>query len=275
MSTEPNTELESLIDRAEGGDAKAIGNFYLEFLKGPLWVPNRHQQTTPNNLADYPNDFIPVLALKKDERTIVPAFTRPELAESWGKEKLICTISSGDELSSRLPDDWWIAIVSVDDLYKEISPWEIRLLIEEGEKAIPAIAEELAIISGEKRPFELNAVSESEYGELRSILTTTLSANSQVSRAYLLKESSLDEDGEEIQTLIIGIEMTSKDPAITRRTEQEITNAAEKLLIGDIFKVRAATLGDEFLPGLFSHFTPFYQRRRGGFISSVRRLFGV
>lgn len=95
------------------------------------------------NLSPFPAPFSNLLAVTAQEQEIIPAFTTQEELQLWAKEPLECMSITGETLCQRAPETMWISINPSGEWGKELSAWEISLLVQGKEGLEELVAEQL------------------------------------------------------------------------------------------------------------------------------------
>jgi len=182
----PDLSLDELMALAADGDRSSAEIFLSRFINEALFVVNRQQSAQLSDQPDYPNEFVSILAVKDQDRAVIPVFTRSELIEDWCGSKLEFRSLSGQRLLSIVPDDWWLSLNPGTELEKEFSPWEI-IQLKGGPRNFAAIIEELYADEGPTQ-LTVEAFADGEFTNLISALTQATAQLPEVLKLYALKE---------------------------------------------------------------------------------------
>lgn len=266
-SGEPdNIKIISALIRATYGEREAASEFFREFLRGPLYVPERYQAHPMTDTPLYPNDFVNILGICSGERTWVPVFSAEVQIEQWCGQKLSAKKTSGAELLSLIPSEWWIIFnVGADDAQKEISPWEIELL-KGGEAAIAEVVEEA--LDDPVQPLTIEPLKEGEQAALTKALREYAGAHREILRVHLVREQSSSQNDSK---LLIGATVASE--ASEERLHiiaDEIQALSGAALIGDEpHAVRIVHNQDDLTFGLFNQLPSIFERSRGNVVARL------
>ena len=256
------------------GNRSAAAEFFRAFLDGPLYIPERVQAQPMSDQPEYPNDFFYLLGLRAEDRTIIPAFSRPDLVSEWCGSSLRQKTMSGKELLGVVPEDWWVTVNPGLDVEKELSPWELDRL-REGEPAFPELIAELFPL--EARPtLSLEPVPEEEYRELVDVLRKEAENHSQINNLYLAREAVEENESDALPPILLGVEATCKSADQQKSIEDALQRAGSVTQIGaEPLRIRiGASLEGNLLLGAFTGIEPFYRRpSRGSVIENVKRFF--
>ena len=258
-----NAALEAALVPALEGDREARRAFFTAFLSGPLFVPERTQDTLLSHQPAYPHDLVTVLGIQDGERVVVPVFSSADAVAAWFGKELKFKTWTGERLVGIAPDGWWLALNPGQEIEKEISPWEIQQL-RSGAAAIDSILEELGD-DGEKvvRPVELVTPAPDELPMLREKLVAFANTDERVRALYLLKERGKDLDDNDIDTILVGADVTSRSLADLDALRAALRNTAELQMIGgDRLRVSVGAGIESLALGVFKSSTPFFQRER-------------
>lgn len=142
MSHLNNCELENQLELAEGGEIESVRSFLAKLLESSLILVDRSQPKNLTLAPNYPNEFVRFLGVQDGDRILVPAFTTAERISDWFPHPLNVHESTFRSLLNVLPDNWWIVVNPNSELYKELSPWELKLL-QSGPEGLEELLDEL------------------------------------------------------------------------------------------------------------------------------------
>jgi hypothetical protein len=247
---------------------------YALFLKGPIYIPERHQDFPFFNEPKYPNDLFSLLALQIESSVLVPVFSDSASIEEWATKPLKFRAMSGEQLVQSCPDGWVILFNPGGVVEKEITAWEISQL-RLGEAAIPDIVAELNT-EQLNHLVEVEPVVKDEFPSLFDSLSKLAPEEPTVEALYLAREKGLTNSGEETSSLIIGVSLQDGSNTNTEEVAARFQNAADQALIGgDPAKVLVGASGRKSLVlALFKDIPPFYIAEKGPSITQkLSRLF--
>jgi hypothetical protein len=207
----------------------------------------------------YPNEFFTLLGIQDTERVVVPAFSSPDLIEEWCGNEMSYRALEGQRVFELMPEDWWISFNPGSELGKDLSPWEIDQL-RGGEQNIDAVVAE-NLVDDDIEALKVDPLEEDELPELRTALSEAAKSVSDVEALYLLKETALTQEGDNIETVLLGIEIYENSSSETSEVEQTLRPVAEQGLIGyGRLRVLCGKKGqDGFTLGIFKNIEPFYR----------------
>jgi hypothetical protein len=266
--------MEESMNLAAHGDDKAAREFFLAFLAGPLYVPERFQSESPLNAPEYPNDFMNVMGIRDRDRVVVPVFSNPVLIEAWCGKALTYRTLPTIELLDLMPEDWWLIVNPGCEIDKDISPWEVEQL-REGVQGIPAIIEEL-FPTGLETVIEVETPRDDEYPELKNKLREFGAARAGVEALYLLIENGIDIDDNPTVAMLIGAKATLKDSDDMNRLRDEIRSVVDVAMIGHTERVKVLIGGDaedNMVLGIFKQVTPFYEKPQPSMLKRFMKAF--
>ena len=266
-AVKPPDVLEQSMQEALAGSFEAGRRFFLAFLQGPIYVPERRQIHPLTEAPSYPNDFVNILGIQDKERAVVPAFSRLEHVEQWFGGNLECKTLSGLELIKLVPADWWICFNPGREVEKEISPWEIDQL-RGGEEGIGAVLAEI-FLTGPAQTLSVRTLRDNEHAAVRAALKSLADARPEISSIYLLIEEGRDADENPIETLLIGLEIDSSNLRVVEDIRCAALSLAQKAEIGgNPVKVYAGGAGGKIALKALEGSPPFLCRRSA---SPIRR----
>lgn len=240
--------------------------FFEEFLKGPLYVPERYQSPQIENSAPYPNDFINILGLQKEEQIFVPVFSSQELISSWCGRTLNFKTVSGQALLELIPAGWWVCVNPGCEVEKEMSPWELDEL-RAGQSGIEAILEEL-FQTNSLGTLSIRELQQDEFKDSLLALKSFAQTNPQIKKLFAAVQEAEDLDllpmqNKPANTLLIGAILDCDSIEIIEKTRQELEALAEKSLIGaEKARVFAAKEAQNVALSIFKEIPTFYQSPR-------------
>lgn len=259
-------ELAAALDLAAQGKTEDIRRF-LELLRmATLLVPTRQQVKQPDNLAQYNNEFLNLLALQESERIVVPIFTDALVLQDWSSESLNLRQIEFNSLIKLIPNDWWLVLNPGSDACKEFSPWELERLCGD-EAALLELIEELrepAI----QTPVRVEAVSQQDLAKCALALTQWAGSQAAVDKVYLAREffdsHDLEQEvSEERSKLLIGIALDPKKLKSAGLTLEEIRDQASNFVAGFTIGDNAARVlcgaSDSLALGVFKDIEPIYK----------------
>jgi hypothetical protein len=254
----PNPELESCIRLAVEGDQSAIGRFFEALIAGPLFVPERFQQAPLSDQPEYPNDFFSLLGIQDQERVVVPMFSSPELIIDWCGNELSYRTLPGTRVFELMPEGWWITFNPGSELGKDLSPWEIDQLRGGAQNISAIVAENLS--DKDVETLKVDPVPEDELVELRNELRNGAANFDDIVALYLLKETAVTGDGDGLETVLLGIELSTDGSEDESGIEQHLRQIAERALIGygRLRVLCGRKERDALTLGLFKNVPPFY-----------------
>jgi hypothetical protein len=266
--------IEQALREALEGSKPAARLFFKTFLASSLFVPERFQSCRLSDMAEYPNDFLNILAVKDGARAVVPAFSRLEYILEWCGNEMTSREVTGAELLKLVPADWWLVMNPGREVEKEISPWEIDQL-RAGAEGIEAVVEE--IFAGEPtETVEIGPAAEHEYQGLKAALQAAFEQMPEIRSLYLLKEIGKDLEEQTVQQALIGVEAPQADPDQIEALRIKIKDAAAPCQIGgDAVKVWVgSTLEGSLALGVFKNAEPLFSRKDAlGLWGRVRKAF--
>lgn len=269
--TNSNLALEKSIEAASTGDEKELVNFFAALLNGPLYVPERFQPVPLTHMPQYPNDFINLLGIQQEDRVLIPAFSNPAYIEEWCGQVLNFKEYEGRRLLESVPSEWWLCINPGQEIEKDISPWEIDKL-RGGSDYIKEIISELdesRIIN----TLEVVELESSEHPKLKAKVCEFAAANAQIGKIHLLKEKGKTLEGENVDTILLGVEMKVSSPKEMESLKEEIKNLAAREMIGaEEVRVIAGIQGSNVSLGVFKKFPPIYQRKTDSYLGKILSL---
>lgn len=262
-----NQVLEESLQLAASGDLAAAKKLFIAFLDGPLFVPERFQSQPLSDLAEYPDPFLNVLAIQNGEQATVPVFSNKDLIAKWCGNPLRYRSLTGIELSSLIPEDWWISINPGSSIGKELSPWEVEQL-KLGKEAIPALIEE-NFPADQDAAFTVQAVKAEELSDLKDALINTAKNRNEILKLYLLRElkSSPGEKSDDA-TLLLGVETKLKDEKQHAALRDELTALCKPYLIGaeDLSVILASKALPKVSFKIFKTLGPIYSKKGFSFL---------
>lgn len=270
---ETNLQLPPLMERALDGDKDAARLFLTEFLKGPIFVPERYQAADPAGAPAYPSDLVWVMGLQDSDRVIVPAFTDPEMIDAWAGGALTYRSPSGKALLDAVPDGWWLWLNPGEDIEKEFSPWEINEL-RQGPGSFDAVLDE--IFPGEIiEPLAVHPLKKEERPDLKNALIEFAQTAPEIRRVFILSEEGKDFEGTVKTRLLVGIEADVKNSDEAEALRESVFNHASPMQIGsDPIKVLVGQDADDGLYlSLFKGTEPIYSRpSSSGLIRAAKKI---
>lgn len=272
--SQENARLESSMDMASLGSLEAAADFYRALLSGPLFIPDRHQTYPLSDQPDYPNDLVHILGVRDKDRAVVPVFSRKTYITEWCGAELECKVMTGRALLEAIPEGWWAVVNPGRAVEKELSPWELKRL-HGGEECLPEVLEELK--SGEGGgAITVKALNADEYLEVKRALVSAAAEIETISRVFLLKEESLEDEGTKNERLLAGVEAPDTTPEQRDRLRDQLQQTAAPYLIGDgpLSIIVERDVSQSMLLGLFQHAAPLYEApRQTAAASWWRKLF--
>ena len=252
--------LEVYMQKAMDGSLEDARNFFVEFLRRPLFVPERYQSPAIEQSAPYPNEFINLLGLQVAEQVFVPAFSSASQIQEWCGRPLTYKTVTGKQLLELIPPTWSISINPGMEVEKDISPWEIGEL-RAGESGIESVLEELfgtEIIES----LQVRALQADEHKAILLALSDYAKDVMQIEEILCAIEEGLDIDGIQKSTIIIGAIISSTESAELEAIRQSLEAIADKNHIGfpEPIKVYAANNKEGVMLGAFRGIIPFYKK---------------
>jgi hypothetical protein len=246
------------------GDREAGRRFYEGLFEGPLYAVPRHQ--LPDSV-DYPNDLVHLLGLKSGDRVIVPAFTDPTLATSWGGHAIVTKEMIPSLLFQAVPDGWWLCINPGAEVEKEFSPWELDLL-RRGPASIPELIDDL-FATRVVEVLETEPLGEGEAESLKQALIEEASRDVAVRALYLLRERGRDIDEQESSSILIGIAIAHESARDHEAIVERYSRIADLQQIGS---ERARVFGgvedrENLVLKMFEGVAPLWERAEHGGLS--------
>jgi hypothetical protein len=271
---ESGTPLEQALHEASAEIESAYERFYRELLKTELLIPSREQMFPLTHQPPYPNELISFLGIQAGDRAMVPAFTRESLVQEWTGHEFTLRRMTLERLLAALPDSWWVVINPGSLAEKELSPWELALL-KSGEEAIPEILSELSRLDP-VQSISLTLLEPNEQAEVKAVLTNEAKNIPELRRLFLLKESGINLDQQQMTFLVLGVDTDFVTPARLEAIQDQLKRVVDPLLIGaESLRMRAGQgAHGTLMLGVFRDTEPFYERRASGFAGWMERLFG-
>lgn len=262
---------------AASGESAALQRFFEQLLLAKFFVPQRKQNASLKNIAEYPNDFFNFLALKFDERVFVPVFSRLDDIAQWAGSNLEYREVESVRLFELMPPEWWMVINPGAEVHKEISPWEIERL-KNGKIEIAEIIAELQA-DQDFEGFSVETPQKDEFATLKSALSQKAQGNSDIAALYLLKEQGRAANDQTDQRLLLGFELVTDRQGTADAVRKELQLLADQLQIG-AEKVRIIFLSesDKSAKGIFMGVEPFYAKSVSAFsrlLSQIKRSLGL
>jgi len=254
-------EMEELLALAASGDRASARAFFEKFLTFEFYVPCRFQQAALTDSPQYPNDFFNMLGIKRSDAVIIPIFTQADHILNWSGQSFSFKTYSGRKITELIPEGWYVWVNAGQEVEKELTAWEIEQLKIE---AYEDLVEENFANLEELSPIQISKLGQNDYAELLLLLKKEAGLDKSIKALYLLKEESLDSEGEKVERLLFGIE--SKHSSYNQALREKYANIARKNLIGDILvKVLVSSADDssannELFYGLFKHYQAFYKK---------------
>lgn len=250
-----SSTLAELMSLAAEGDSQSLQHFYSKLLSSQLFVPERLPGQASHQ-AQYPNQFLNLLAVNEGERTIVPVFSLPDLAQHWSDRELSGRLLSATQLFELTPKEWWIALDPGSETSKELSPWEIEQL-RGGPQSIAALVAELS--SDTWNDLEVLAVSDEESHELKGMLREFGQSHGEVEALYLARERRHSMDGTSKDGLVVGAAVSNAKYVET--IQRQLQSACDLHSVGsDSIRVLCGTSQNSLMLGIFKGLPPFYQQ---------------
>lgn len=254
-----NSSLELNLGRAADGERSAMIGFYKALFSGPLFVPERYQAQSLSHIPTYPNDLFNIMGIADQDRVVTPVFADPKHIQEWCGQELKYRTFNGQQLLELVPKEWWLCIEPGLEVYKEMSPWELDQL-RDGDAGIEAIVDELCpeiVQMVETRPLK-----DSEHAELKFKLRATASKIKAVTNLYILNEESRDHNGQVKRTVLIGVQVDSKDSKELEDARDKIKSISDLCLVGEesakIFC--GSSFENNIALGIFKDCESFYKR---------------
>ncbi|MCB0335640.1 MAG: hypothetical protein KDD62_05020, partial [Bdellovibrionales bacterium] len=198
---------------------------------------------------------------------VVPCFSRPEMIEAWCGLPLSYSTLDGITVAKRIPENWWVVVNPGQEIEKELSPWEIEKL-SQGSEAIPELLLDI-VPENSIEPLTLLPVEEHEFVKLKQALANAAPQEPMLESIFLAKEQGLQEDGETIEQLLIGM---AWNQGATPDLQGPFEHLIQTAMIGDSTYALYSSLTESgsMRIGMLRKFSPLYQRNEE---TKLRKIF--
>lgn len=269
----PVPSVETSLELAQEGNEERITQFYRDFLRAILAVPERLQPQKLSHQPTYPNDFVNILGIQDEQRVIIPIFTRSELIQIWCGQELLFKSYETDRFLTLIPEGWWVILNPGSEYEKEFSPWELDQL-RGGIQSVPALVAEVIALDPIES-VEFKAVPETELTDLRTKLKEDARLIPEVQKLFLIRENGRDLEGTLITTLIIGALIDPVPANDLKPIEERLRQTATYCQIGgESIKVRVGhVIEGNLLLGIFAGTPAFYERPTRGLKAWITNRF--
>ncbi|MDR2337046.1 MAG: SseB family protein [Deltaproteobacteria bacterium] len=204
-------ELQILLEAATSGNRKAAEKFYHYLWKSEVYIPvklNTAQEHNPSKnfvIVDY------------EQRQVLPIFFSEENFKNWSAQNFSYIKKKFKTLLWLVPDQTWLHFECGQEYGKEISPWELEQLKNDGINAFSDILDEiLGANNSQVEVLPLLAEDENLKQELRLILE----AYPDIKEGFLTRIKLVEE---KTQRFVLGI----KSETLTGEKLKQFTKEIE------------------------------------------------
>lgn len=265
-----NVLLESSLNFEGQPNKDILRQFFEAFLKGPLYVPNRAQNSQLSHQPEYPNEFVSVMGVQDSERVIIPVFSSPSFISEWASQNFEYRKFSGEQLLDILPQGWWLSVNPGQDVGKDISPWEIEML-KAGDRSFDELIQEIIDGESEDNALEISPLLPEEHNSFKQALIEYVKDITYVSELFLgsvKKEQSYE--------VIVGLAIDSVHTDQIESLRDKIRKFCEPYFIGNTpIKIIVDHNESNLLLGTFADILPVYSQSTSTKSSLLSKTIGL
>ena len=222
-------QLSSLISQCIERDPLALKIFFEQLLSSEWIVPDRVQQQPLRPEVTYPSPLVSVLGVQSRDKIFVPVFSSTECLEEWFGGPALARTLKGSQILQMVPESWWVTINPGQELWMELSAWEVQEL-KLGVEAIPSVVTEH--LSEDARPVQLIPLQLDEKLDLRRALSELCGEMSEIQKAFVAYEEFEIASGGTTRDLIVGLQVAPHATRDFERVSQRIHQVLDPLQIG-------------------------------------------
>jgi hypothetical protein len=204
-------ELQILLEAATEGNKKAAKKFYQYLWESEVYIPVKlnaaHEHDKHKNwvIAD------------DEERRILPIFSSKENLQDWSADSFNHVKKKFKTFLWLAPDDTWLHFECGQEYSKEISPWELEQLKNDGVDAFDEILDE--VLGADKSQVELLPLTPEDIN-LQQELTFILESYPDIKEGFLTRIKLAEEQK---QRFVLGI----KSETLTTEKLKQFTKEIE------------------------------------------------
>lgn len=259
------------MEKALNEDRENTLNFYTLLFTAQLFGVNRYSPGLKSTIT-YPSENFPLLAIKDEDKIVVPLFTSENHMSTWSSAPSDSYKLSFKNILQLIPDDWWICLNLSSEVEKEFSPWEISKL-KTGEEAINEVIEEL-LLGTESGSSTVKPIDRGQYTDLEKTIDDLIRKDDGIQIVTLLLEETFDLEEKIEEKILMAVKVDKNSQKTIKYYEDLIDTQCKLALIGTIgLKVFIYTNEKDFpLYGVFAGIEPLY-KRKGSFRRFLKKIF--